>query len=78
MIIPLHISTQSEIPLMSIVEFFVDTTVSFLKRGGNYYLPFGMRIQWFEVDKFRFRCTISSKSIHNHGFLKSILSRTID
>ena len=35
----LHICNGSEIPLMSILKLFVDDFVSFLKKGGNYYLP---------------------------------------
>ena len=45
----LHISNGSEIRLMSISKLFVDTSVSFLKKGSNYYLP----LSW-EYSGFRF------------------------
>ena len=43
----LHISNGSEIPLMYILELFVDTFVSFLKRKGNYFLPLNREYSGF-------------------------------
>ena len=37
-IIFLHVSNESEIPLMSILKLFVNTYISFFEKGGNHYL----------------------------------------
>ena len=43
----LHIFNGSEIPLMSILKLIVDTFVSFLKKGGNFYLPLNLEYSGF-------------------------------